>query len=149
MLLPLVQHGTAPLLQALRPVSHEYFGTRPQAMSEAATTPRGWKTESQARRKRRLLGRNSSVMVASMGMLPGRGGRDESSERSAKSPIASGRTQSHLRLRSRSSLSARESGIVSLQSDLTDARSDLPGSRARCSLKAQRTEGQRWTRSGR
>jgi hypothetical protein len=70
MLLPFEQQGTAPLLQALRPVSHEYLGTRPQAIRDAATTPKGWKIESQARRNRRLLGRNSSVMVASIGMLP-------------------------------------------------------------------------------
>lgn len=73
MLLPLVQQGVSPVLQAGRPVSHEYLGTRPQAMSEAATTPSGWKVDSQASRMRRFVGRNSRVMVASMGMLPGRG----------------------------------------------------------------------------
>jgi len=70
MLLPLVQHGTSPELHEGRVTSHEYLGTRPQAIKDAATTPSGWKVDSQASRMRRFVGRNSSVMVASIGMLP-------------------------------------------------------------------------------
>lgn len=43
---------------------------KPNAIAEHNTTPMGWKTESTARRKRRFCGRNSSVMVVSIGMLP-------------------------------------------------------------------------------
>lgn len=39
-------------------------------MSEATTTPMGWKVDRAQSRNRRLLGRNSRVMVASIGMLP-------------------------------------------------------------------------------
>ena len=39
-------------------------------MSEAITTPMGWKVDRAQSRNRRLFGRNSRVMVASMGMLP-------------------------------------------------------------------------------
>lgn len=67
MLLDLVQHGLSGKLHALYDVSHEYRGTRPHETSEATTTPRGWKVERAQRRKRRLVGRNSRVMVASMG----------------------------------------------------------------------------------
>lgn len=39
-------------------------------MSEAITTPMGWKVDRAQSRNRRLFGRNSRVMVASIGMLP-------------------------------------------------------------------------------
>lgn len=48
----------------------DIVGMKPNAIAEHNTTPMGWKTESTARRKRRFCGRNSSVMVVSIGMLP-------------------------------------------------------------------------------
>jgi hypothetical protein len=62
------QQGVCPELQAGRAVSQEYLGTSPQAIKEETTTPRGWKVDSHASRKRRLLGRNSRVIVASIGL---------------------------------------------------------------------------------
>lgn len=62
------QQGVCPELQAGRAVSQEYLGTSPQAIKEETMTPRGWKVDSQASRKRRLLGRNSRVIVASIGL---------------------------------------------------------------------------------
>lgn len=45
-------------------------GMKPKAMAEQMTTPMGWKMDRVARRKRLFWGKNSSVMVVSMGMLP-------------------------------------------------------------------------------
>ena len=83
----IVQQGVSPVLHAGNPVAHELLGIRPNAITVATTTPSGWKVLNAASRKRRLcyvsdhglrktedalltLGRNSSVIVASIGMLP-------------------------------------------------------------------------------
>jgi len=66
----LVQQGIIPVLHAGSSVVQECDGMRPNAMRLAATTPIGWKVLRAARRYRRLLGRNSSVIKASMGILP-------------------------------------------------------------------------------
>ena len=70
MLDPRVQHGVSPVPHGGRSVEHEYFGTIPNEMTEATTTPIGWKKDRAASRNRRFVGRNSRVMVASIGMLP-------------------------------------------------------------------------------
>lgn len=64
------QHGVWPVLHDGKAVSQAYLGTRPHAIREAMTTPIGWNVDRAHSKKRRLVGRNSSVMVASIGMLP-------------------------------------------------------------------------------
>jgi hypothetical protein len=50
------------LHEELETCDEKTYGTRPQAMRQAVTTPTGWKVESIARRNRRLVGRNSTAL---------------------------------------------------------------------------------------